>query len=228
MKIIALLGTPHGLKGSTAKLLNLVLKGAAESGAFHETIVLKGDTVRPCMGCDTCHKKGECPQKDEFEIIKHKILDADGLILASPNYIFSVSAQLKAFLDRCCGLIHILGFEGRYGASVVTSGGGDEEPIAEYMNQFLITTGVIPVGSVHATMGNITGDDFPSEIKTKAFELGKSLATAILNKTAPDTETGQRMDAFRDRMKSLMLWRKTEWPYEYEYWQKYRGLNSQS
>ncbi len=27
------------------------------------------------------------------------------------------------------------------------------------------------------------------------------------------------MVAFRERMRSLVTWRKDEWPYEYEYWQ---------
>ena len=85
-------------------------------------------------------------------------------MLASPNYISSVSAQIKAFMDRCCGVIHRMAFEGKYGASVVTSGGGDEEPITQYMNHFLITTGVMPVGSVWATMGEIVGDYFPEEV----------------------------------------------------------------
>jgi len=61
----------------------------------------------------------------------------------------------QPFLDRCCGVIHCLGFDGKYGASVVASGGGDEPPIAEYMIHFQITTGVVPVGAVWATMGAI-------------------------------------------------------------------------
>jgi hypothetical protein len=65
-------------------------------------------------------------------------------------------------------MIHCLGFEGKYGASVVTSGGDDEAPIADYMNHFLITTGIIPVGAVWATMTRIGGDGFPPDIKTKA------------------------------------------------------------
>jgi multimeric flavodoxin WrbA len=83
------------------------------------------DKVLPCLACDTCHRKGRCAQNDEFESIKGKILEADGLVLASPNYIFSVSAQLKAFMDRCCGVVHCMAFEGKYGVSVVTSGGGE-------------------------------------------------------------------------------------------------------
>ena len=51
---------------------------------------------------DRLGRHGACGGADG-ETIKQKILQADGLVLASPNYIFSVSAQLKAFVDRCFG-----------------------------------------------------------------------------------------------------------------------------
>ncbi len=55
-----------------------------------------------CKGClETCHTKGKCFQDDDFEKMKNAMLAADGIILASPNYVFSVSAHMKAFLDRC-------------------------------------------------------------------------------------------------------------------------------
>lgn len=223
MKIISIVGSPHGKKGNTSLLLNEVLKGAQHMGAENETIFLKGDSVLPCLGCDKCHVKGRCLQKDEFEAIKHKILEADGIILASPNYIFSVSAQLKAFMDRCCGVIHCMAFEGKYGASIITSGGGDEKPIADYMNHFLITTGIHPVGSVWATMGDLPEGVFTEEICRKAFNLGEKLVVARkLKKRFKSVD--KKMTAFRNRMQWLMEYRKEEWPYEYKYWQKYKGL----
>lgn len=223
MKLISLVGSPHGEKGNTAKLTKEVLKGAESMGAVNETIVLKGDTVAPCRGCDVCHVKGFCVQKDSFHDVVQKILDADGLILASPNYIFSVSAQLKAFMDRCCGILHCQSFTGRYGVSIVTSGGGDEKPIANYMNHFLISTGIVPVGSVWATMGLIMGDEFPEDIKKNAFELGCRLVEAWKTKTV-DSEVKTKMDDFHQRMRSLMTWRKAEWPFEYNYWVAHHGL----
>ena len=223
MKIVSIVGSPRGMKGNTAALLTIVLQGAEGQGAETETIVLKGSEIKPCRGCDACHKKGVCPQKDAFNGIKKKIEEADGLVLASPNYIFHVSAQLKAFMDRCCGVLHCLGFEGKYGASVVTSGGGEEEPIADYMNHFLMTTGVIPVGSVWATIGQIAGQEFPEDIRQKAFALGERLVAAWKNK-----ETTAEYDLFApqfaERMRSLVLWRRQEWPYEYEHWKEFRGL----
>jgi len=223
MKLISLVGSPHGEKGNTSKLIQEVLKGAESMGAVNETIFLKGDTVASCHGCDVCHVKGGCVQKDSFHDIVQKILAADGLILASPNYIFSVSAQLKAFMDRCCGILHCQSFMGRYGVSVITSGGGDEQPIAEYMNHFLISTGIVPVGAVWATMGLITGDEFPEDIKKKAFSLGCQLVEAWNTKTVvPEVKT--KMDDFHQRMLSLMTWRKEEWPFEYNYWVTHYGL----
>jgi len=225
LKIVAIVGSPHGEKGSTAGLTRLVLDGTQREGASARTFYLPGDTVLPCIACDYCHKKGKCPQKDSFEEIRQAILESDGLVLASPNYIFSVSAQMKAFMDRCSCMVHCLGFHGKYGASVVTSGGGDEKHIADYLNHFMMITGIQSVGSVWATMGLIFGDEFPEDIATRARELGKRLVGAWKNKEV-FPEIQQKMDAFKERMRQLMEYRKDEWDHEYEYWKKQWGLEA--
>ena len=217
MKIISLLASPHGLKGNTAKLLHHVLDGAEAEGAQIEVIVLKGDTVLPCRACDVCHKKGRCVQKDDFESSKEKIMAADGLVLASPNYIFNVSAQLKAFMDRCCGAIHCMEFWGKYGASVVTSGGGDEKAIVDYMNHFLTITGAVPVGGVWASMASMPGGIFSESVQHDARALGSRLVKAFrAGEVPPDVDAVRKN--FRDRMRGLVDYRKEEWPYEYRYW----------
>ena len=162
-------------------------------------------------------------QEDSFEEIRQAILESDGLVLGSPNYIFSVSAQIKAFMDRCASMIHCIGFHGKYGASVVTSGGGDEEPIADYMNHFMMITGIQSVGSVWATMGLIFGDEFPEDIETRALDLGKRLVTAWKDKEV-FPEIQEKMAAFKERMRQLMEYRKEEWSYEHDYWKQYWGL----
>ena len=220
MKIISLLGSPHGLKGNTAGLLRHVLSGAEAEGAQTEIVILKGDTVLPCRACDACHKKGRCAQKDDFESLKERILKADGLVLASPNYISNVSAQLKAFMDRCCGVVHCMQFWGKYGASVVTSGGGDDEPIADYMNHYLLTTGIIPVGSVWAAMSEMPEGGFTDEVLDKARTLGKRIVEAWRTKEVPD-DIDQLRNNFRERMRGLISYKKEEWPYEYQHWKKH-------
>ncbi len=220
MKISSLLASPHGLKGNTAGLLRHVLDGAQAEGARTETIVLKGDTILPCLGCDTCHKKGRCARKDDFEPVKEKIMESDGLVLASPNYIFNVSAQLKAFMDRCCGVIHCMSFWGKYGASVVTSGGGGDEAVTQYIDRFLITTGALPVGSVSATMSLMPpGDLFTEEVRTSARALGKRLVEAWRAGAVPP-EAEKSRGEFRERMLALVRYRAEEWPYEFQHWKE--------
>ena len=105
----------------------------------------------------------------------------------------------------------------------MTSGGGDEEPIADYLNHFLAITGAIPVGSVWAAMGQVEAQNFPDEVRLRAYALGEKLVHAWENKET-NPEYGGITSQFRDRMRSLMLWRRQEWPYEYEYWKEHRGL----
>ncbi|MGA3175496.1 MAG: flavodoxin family protein [Syntrophorhabdales bacterium] len=223
MKIVAVVASPRGAKGATGALARIVLQGAESLGAETKVLTIRGQEVKPCKACDTCHREGSCPQKDSFKTIMESIAGADGLVLASPNYIFQVSAQMKAFFDRCCGVVHCQGFEGKYGGAVVTSGGGDEKPIADYICHFLAITGAIPVGSVWATMGEIQGYDFTRETRDKAFALGKRVVGAW-KAGEPSSEYKAITSEFQERMRSLMLWRRNEWPYEYEYWKAHRGL----
>jgi multimeric flavodoxin WrbA len=223
MKIAAVVGSPRGVKGATGTLAKLVLEGAEAAGAAIEIFAVKGQEVKPCKACDTCHRVGACAQKDAFATIKAAVDGADAIVLATPNYISHVSAQLKAFIDRCCGAVHLQSFEGKYGAAVVTSGGGDEAPIADYMNRFLAACGAVPVGSVWATMGQIQGYDFPPDTREKALALGRRLVEAFeAGESSPDYAWLTLQ--FKERMRSLMNWRKDEWPYEYEYWKAHKGL----
>ena len=220
MKIVSIIGSPRGMKGNTGNLLGEVLKGAKSAGAVCEVIALRGNSVKPCLGCDRCHKKGRCPQDDEFESIKKKMLAADGIILATPNYIFHVSAQLKMFIDRCSSFIHCMSLEGKYGASVVTSGGGDEVPIVEYLDYVLMIMGVTPVDSVWATMGTTGANkQLPEKWREQAFNLGSTLVKAWEGKRR-FVKAEKVREKHRKRMRELIDYYRKEWPYEYACWQK--------
>lgn len=102
MKIIGMNGSPR-VKGNTAQLLDEVLEYAAENGA--ETV--KHDLNRlNIKGCQGCYKwkepfnEGSCILKDDMHGILDDILSADGVVLASPVYMWQMSAQAKLFTDR--------------------------------------------------------------------------------------------------------------------------------
>jgi multimeric flavodoxin WrbA len=221
VKILAIIGSPRGMQGNTGRLLEELLSGAAEAGAETEILSLKTMNVQPCVACDVCHKTGVCNIQDDYESIKEKLLACDGFILASPNYIFSVTAQMKALFDRCNGLIHCMALEGKYAAVVETSGGGEDNEVIAYMERFVTTLGANSVGGIGSPMDGIR--TFPDETNLfdKARSLGGELCRCIAEKRS-FPEQDAFIHGFKLRMSGLVDFMKEYWLFEREYWEKKR------
>jgi multimeric flavodoxin WrbA len=57
--------------------------------------------IRPCTGCDRCWKEGiDCVIDDDIKWILKELEKCDSMILGSPCYFGTVSAQLKMLIDR--------------------------------------------------------------------------------------------------------------------------------
>ena len=85
----------------------MVLDEVAERGAEVELISLAGKNLSGCTGCYQCIEAKKCVIEDDFQAIFQSIIEADGLLLGSPVYHSSITAELKAVLDRA-------GFSGRW------------------------------------------------------------------------------------------------------------------
>jgi multimeric flavodoxin WrbA/putative sterol carrier protein len=73
------------------------------NGAEVESVNLREKEVRFCTGCYTCWTKtpGKCVQRDDMTLeIFPKFLNADMVIYASPLYQYTVTASMKAFIER--------------------------------------------------------------------------------------------------------------------------------
>jgi len=215
MKITGICASPKGKKSVTASLVKEGLLGAKNKGAKTEFIDLGKKKIKFCKGCNVCYKKGKCIHKDDFQEIFDVILESDGIILGSPNYINSVSAQMKVFLDRLADSIHCQRFTGKYGFSVSTAGGSNSDFVAGYLNNTLQILGANTTGLVSIDIGpNPGGLD---DAKKEAFFAGEKLVDAIsAKKTWPKQE---KIHAeMKERMKYLVTLNKDEWHHEYDYW----------
>jgi len=219
MKIVAINGSPRGMAGNTGRLLEEVIAGARECGAEVEIVSLAEEKIQPCVACDSCHRVGVCPIKDGFNAIKDKLLACDAFILASPNYIFSVTAQMKAFMDRCCGMIHLMSLEGKYAALVETSGSGEDEEVLSGMERFVNMLGALSVGGVGSPAAGMRTFPDQEDLFETARELGSQLCTSVKEKVA-SPEQQQFLHAFRERMERLVAFMGEEWPYERGEWEK--------
>ena len=90
-------GRPNG---NTAQLVDSFTKGAEEIGHTVEIISLIKNEVKGCLGCNACRYGKPCIQRDSFNELVPKIKSADCLIFASPLYFWTVSARIKAFIER--------------------------------------------------------------------------------------------------------------------------------
>jgi multimeric flavodoxin WrbA len=104
-KVLILLGSPRR-RGNSAMLAGAIAAGAKAAGAAVETLYLHGLSIAPCKACMACQKPKSrgCSIDDDMQPIYRKMLEADAWVLASPVYWFTMSAQLKLWMDRCFAL----------------------------------------------------------------------------------------------------------------------------
>ncbi len=55
---------------------------------------------RPCQACDRCAPTGRCVVQDDMQLLYPKVAACEGLVLATPVFFGTLSAQLKMFIDR--------------------------------------------------------------------------------------------------------------------------------
>lgn len=101
MKIVVLEGSPNR-QGSSNMLADSFKQGAEEAGHTVEIVDAAHLNIHPCTGCIHCGYEGPCVQKDDVEIIRPQILNADMLVFVTPLYYYGISSQLKILIDRFC------------------------------------------------------------------------------------------------------------------------------
>jgi len=122
-KVTAFVGTArkkHTYYAVRQFLDNLKSSGDAEC----EIIALTDHRLELCRGCKNCFRKGEefCPLKDDRDLLIEKMTASDGVVFATPNYSYQVSATMKTFLDRLGFVFHRPRFFGKTFTSIVAQG----------------------------------------------------------------------------------------------------------
>lgn len=163
VKIVGISGSPR--HGNTEVLVKQALSEAEKSGAQTEYISLSGETINPCKHCDRCPvKETLCIQIDSMQKIYDKLLEADGIIIGSPVYVGSVTAQLKAMMDRCRALGKKFHKEKKpnplrlkVGAAIAVASGrhAGQENVLQTIRTFFSHMDMIPVGMTapHTQLG---------------------------------------------------------------------------
>lgn len=99
--VVIVIGSPRETGNSSALALQAA-DGVRRAGGEPQVFRLADMDIRPCRACDTCQrKKGySCVINDDMRLVYPALRKARGLVIASPVYWFTVSAQTKLFMDR--------------------------------------------------------------------------------------------------------------------------------
>ena len=218
MKILGINASPKGSKSDTLKLVKAVLNGAKSKGFKVELVDLCKLHIEYCNACGVCYKKGKCVKKDDFQFLYKNLLAADGLVMGSPNYFRSVTAQMKTMIDRMADAVHCQLLMGKYSVNVATSGGpGQYRQVTEYLNEIMLNFGSFVTGSIGVSIRS--GPRALESAEKKAFQLGCALAEDI-RAGKNYRKQRRRQEENKQYFQSLVKMYKDEWIYEYKYWDK--------
>ncbi len=181
-KLLILKGSPRE-KGNSATLADQAAAAASAAGWEVECLSLQSLDIRPCDGCDLCVETGQyCAIDDDMQSLYPKLLEAQALLLATPIYWFTFSAQLKLCIDRWYGLwmFNHHAFEGKrigiilaYGDSdLYTSGAINAIHTFESMFHYLRAE---ILGTVHGSLMDVGDAEQHPGLMRAAYELGRKL-----------------------------------------------------
>lgn len=216
MKVLGINASPKGSRSQTLGLVKAVLEGAQSKGCEIELVDLCKLNIEYCNACGICHKKGKCCRKDDFQALYRKVLDADGLVMGSPNYFMSVTAQMKTLIDRMAYAVHCQLFAGKYTVTVATSGGvRRDRQVTKYLETLMLTFGSFVTGSSGVSVR--LGSEAMEAAVRKSVRLGVKLAEDIRTKRVYVKQSRIHEENSK-YFRQLVAMNKDEWVHEYKFW----------
>lgn len=157
MKVVAFNGSPRK-EGNTAALIKHVLAELEKEGIETEVVQVGGKRIHGCTACGKCYEKMDKKCVIDKDIINEcieKMLEADGIILASPTYFADLTPELKALIDRA-GFVAKANnemFRHKVGAAVVAVRRAGSIHVFDSINHFFTISQMIIPGSSYWNMG---------------------------------------------------------------------------
>ncbi len=177
-KVLVISSSPRK-GGNSDTLCDEFARGAAEAGHQVEKIFLKDKKINYCTGCGFCmtNDHNGCSQKDDMTEVLEKIIAADTLVLASPAYFYTMCAQLKTMIDRCCAKYTKITNKELY---FIATAGDDAKPAVdrifeEFRGYLYCLEDSVEKGAIRA-VGVMHKDDVKKTgFMAEAYEMGKSV-----------------------------------------------------
>ncbi len=186
-RVLVFKGSPRE-DGNSSSLAERAAQGARSTGAEVEVFSLHRMDIRPCDACDTCQETGVCVLKDDMQALYPKLVEADAILIASPIYWFTFSAQTKLFIDRWYGLESPQGspLRGKQFGLLLTYGDSDPyssgaiNAIRTFQDMLRYLEANLG-GLVYATAMDVGDVQKQPGLMDRAYQLGEKLGSREVN-----------------------------------------------
>ena len=212
MKILAICGSAH--RGNTHAALNIIKDNYPDID--FKILMLNEMNLQMCRGCYGCIAKGPqvCPLKDDRDMIVNEMLEADGVIFASPVYVNSASALMKNFLERTGYEGHRPRFYDKYAMVMATCGMFGAKETNEFMKGLFSSYGFNFISSLELQMGANTEEDKKRNYE-KTIQAFNQLIDGIKKGKKNPPDMGQMVRFYIFKMVSAAVPEHFEADYQY-------------
>ena len=179
VKILGISGSPRK-SGNSEILLRRALDGARELGADVELLRVADKQINACNGCEACRDTGKCPIDDDMQAIYGKLLEANGIIFATPVYFWGMTGQLKSFIDRTYALAFPeIRLRGKVGGVIVVAGRTAVTLTSVPLYLYFSANHMLAGDYVHGFADQKGGIKKDKHAMKAALELGKQVVSLI-------------------------------------------------
>lgn len=225
MKILSLTSSCRK-GGNTDRLVELIEKELF-SFAEKEKITLEVERIPLayldigiCRGCRVCFDNNEakCPLKDDLLSIRDKMIQADGILAASPVYVEDVNGIMKNWIDRMAFNCHRPAFAGKSAYVVTTSGTGSTSHSLKTISFAFMSWGISIAGKSSFRAGALMETaDMETKFINKIREAARTLFNSIRDNTVVQPSF-YSLIVFKVQQKYWLKAAGYHDTYDYKYW----------
>lgn len=218
IKILVIMGSPR--RGNTFHACEeLSEKMQKYCSADFEYLWLKDSDLQPCRGCLVCFTGGEdkCPIHDDAPEIERRMMEADGVVFASPVYGMNVTGYMKIFIDRFSYIFHRPRFFGKKAFMLATAGVIGHKDVLKYMASVARLWGFDVAGKAGLVTEGRDTHSLKEKNSARLETAAREFSSALMSKK-------RKRPGFMDivifhAQKGTFSQIKEESPYDYEYWE---------
>ncbi len=158
MKVVAINSSPR-IEGNTHILCRTALDALSQAGMETQYLQIGGKSVRGCTACGWCFNNPEARrcvfEDDPINECIEAMMEADGILLASPTYFADATTEMKALIDRAgyVGMAAGRCFKRKLGAAIVAVRRGGAVHVFDTINHFFLIHEMLVVGSIYWNLG---------------------------------------------------------------------------